>query len=111
MNVRFIDRVSDLVGEDAGRKARDEFLNLFPKTKPTKRGFTLVLLVEQKEREGEKETYVVFFRCPHDVVIDQTVVPQECQLVLHVLEQSTDESCQVDDMSRLVLLKDGEGLL
>lgn len=44
---------------------------------------------------------------PENVVVDEAVVAKERQLVLHVLEETSDESGEVDDMGGLVLVKDG----
>lgn len=107
MNLVLRQRVLDLVRENARRQARDELLDL-----------GLVRALEH-------------------VVVDQQVVPKEGELEAHVLEETSDQGCKlrervgfgsafdgrigrgererererkgtyVDDVSRLVLLKDG----
>lgn len=46
-------------------------------------------------------------RAMQDVVVDEQIVAKESELVLHVGEQSTDKSCEVDHMSWLVLVENG----
>ena len=50
----------------------------------------------------------MLFGGPEDVVVDETVVAEEGELVLHILEQTADEGGEVDDVRRLVLLEDGQ---
>lgn len=44
-----------------------------------------------------------------DVVVDQEVIAEEGELVLHIAEEATDEGGEVDDVRRLVLVEDGLG--
>lgn len=53
----------------------------------------------------------MFLGCPHDVVVDEAVVAQKGEFVLHVFEEASDEGGEVDDVRRLVLVKDGHRLL
>lgn len=45
-----------------------------------------------------------------NVVVNEQVVAQEGELVLHVGEQATDQGSKVDHVCRLVFVKDGLGL-
>lgn len=45
-----------------------------------------------------------------DIIIDQEIVSQVGELVLHVAEQATNVGGQMDDMGRLILFKDSFGL-
>ena len=52
----------------------------------------------------------MLFGGPEDVVVDETVVAEEGELVLHILEQPADEGGEVDHVRRLVLGEDGHRL-
>lgn len=56
-------------------------------------------------------TNLVLFSSPENVVVNETVVPEESELVLHIFEQSSYERGEVDHVRRLVLVKDGHGCL
>lgn len=60
---------------------------------------------------GERRADVVLLGGPEDVVVDETVVAEEGELVLHILEQTADEGGEMDDVRRLMLVEDGHRLL
>ena len=76
---RFIDGKSRFIGKDAGRETRDTL-------------FHFELQTSAK-----------------NIVIDGHVVSKKVQFGSHVSEQSTNTCCQMDDMGRLMLRKDGFG--
>lgn len=75
MNLVFVQRIFDLVGEHASRQAGDELLHMG------------------------------LVRCLEDVIVDSNVVAQEGQLVLHILEEASDERGKMDNMRGLVFRK------
>jgi hypothetical protein len=56
-------------------------------------------------------TYTKVLGGLEDIVADEQVIAKEIKLVLHVLEETTDKSGQVNDMGRLVLFKDSLSIL
>ena len=45
-----------------------------------------------------------------DIVVDQEIVTQKGELVLHIGKETSNECSEMNDMGRLVFLKDGFGL-
>ena len=90
-----IDGVSGLVGEDAGRQARNNFGALSTSFRRT-----------IKETSRKKKQYVGFLGTPQQIIIHQIIVPVKVQLVLHVFEQSADHRRQVDHMRWFVFFKE-----
>ena len=80
VNHFFINWIGSLVRENASRQARNNLLNF---------GFVSVV---------------------NDIVIDQEIVSEKFGLLTHVLEQSSDTSSQVKNVSWLMALKNCLGL-
>lgn len=47
-----------------------------------------------------------FMSIMNDIVIDQEIITEQFSLLTHVLEQTSDTSRQVQNMSRFILLED-----
>lgn len=54
--------------------------------------------------------YLVLLCGPQDVVIDEAIVAQKGELVLHVFEETPDQSGEMYNLSGLILFKDSQGL-
>jgi hypothetical protein len=81
MNHFLVDWIRSLVRENTGRQARDSLFNF---------GFVSIV---------------------NDIVVDQEIVMEELGFLAHVLEQSTNTSCQMKNVSWLMAFKNCLGLL
>jgi len=80
MNHVLIQGILDFIREDASRKAR----------------YTLL--------------YATFTSTSEYISVNVHVVMEKLELQPHVLEQSTNHGCKVNDMRRAILSKDGFGV-
>ena len=97
----FVDRVARLVRKDASRQTRHHFLTLHHHIHTSRLDAPLA-----ESKRTEKRGHVCFFGAPEQVVVHEVVVTVKVQLVLHVLEETTDHGRQVDHMRRLVFLEE-----
>ena len=117
MDHGLIDRVAGLVREDAGRKTGHNLVTLVIGETEAQRW--PMDNTERQERHEEKKlwkqckrpSYLVLEGALEDVVINLDVLPEEIDLVLHVLEEPADHGGQVNDVRGLVLLKASLGAL
>jgi hypothetical protein len=74
-----IDRIGNFVRENTSGEARNQLLHL------------------------------EIMAAPHYIVVDCHIFTEELYIVLHICKQSTNTSCKMDDVGRMVLLKDRSG--
>lgn len=57
-----------------------------------------------------RSTHFSLVSAMKDIIVDEEVVAEVGELVLHISEKSADDSCEVDDMRGLVLVEYRFGL-
>ena len=111
MDHGLIDRVAGLVREDAGRKTGHNLVTLVIRShgkhtsKDGKSGSNRGNENKKRLWKQWELSYLVLEGALEDVVINLDVLPEEVDLVLHVLEEAPDHGGQVNDVCGLVLLK------
>jgi hypothetical protein len=101
MNHGLVNRVRRLVGKDARRQARHRLANL---SRPIQNSQFHGSVGPSPSRVPNSN--LVFVGGMENIVVDEKVVSQKVKLVLHVLEQSAHHGSQVNNMRRLVFVKD-----
>lgn len=102
VNHGFINRISGLIRENASGQTRHDLLDLISQTQ-----FSFSYLLSPLFLVL---SYIVLLGCLENIVVDKHVFTQKVELVLHVLEETTNHGSKMDNVSRLVLFKDSFGI-